>query len=280
MCRLIIIAFAILASGTEARGQFYYNDLVMNRQGNEKHQLHRKYKVMRITVRSSAETDAQGAEPLTIEQAYNTSFSQLRTRTSANVSRSTLTNLYNPQGLLYRTVDSGLNAISVYEYQYEGDRLSSVTSTGYVPGEQQKAVETHAWSFNGEGCPARMVRSRKGFDSTEIRLRCDEQGRVTEEQTFRKGVAGEKVYYYYDEKGRLSDVVRYQEKLGRLIPDYTFDYNDAGQLVKMMVVQNSGMDYLTWTYEYDAQGLPIRESCFNRQKKRIGMVEYSYEMKR
>lgn len=280
MFRSIIIASAILISGTEARGQFYYNDLVMNRQGNEKHQLYRKLKVVSITIRSSAGTDAQGSEPLILEQSYSSGYHQLRTRNPSGISPSTITNHYNAQGLLYRTVDSSTNAISVYDYKYEGSRLSSVTSTGYVPGEQQKAVETHAWAFNGEGCPTRMVRSRKGFDSSDIRFTCDERGLVTEEQAYRRGAIVDKVYYYHDEKGRLTDVVRYREKLGKLIPDYTFDYNDQGQLKEMMVVQNGGMDYQTWTYEYDTQGLPVRESCFSRQRKLIGTVEYRYEMKR
>lgn len=280
MNRSILIAFAILASGIQARGQFYYNDVVLNRQGNEKHQLYRKLKVMRITARSSAETGDPGAEPLTLEQSYNSSFSQLKTRTSANSSQSSQTNYYNAQGLLYRSVDSSVNVITQYEYQYEGDRLSALTSTGFTPGDSQKAVETHQWTFDARGCPVRMVRLRKGFDSSEVRFRCDEQGRVTEEQAFRKETGGEKIYYYHDTEGRVTDVVRYQDKLGKLIPDYTFDYNTEGQLSERMVVQNGGVDYLTWKYEYDAQGLPVRESCFSRQKKRIGTVEYRYEIKR
>jgi hypothetical protein len=224
--------------------------------------------------------EAPGTTPLTIEQAYNSSYSQLKTRTSTNTSTSSITNYYNAQGQLYRTVDSSENAITSYDYQYQGEKINTITSTSVAAGEKQKTIETHTWFYDEQGKPVRMLRVRDQRDSSEIRLTLDEKGQVAEEQVFRKNIPGEKIYYYYDDGGRLTDVVRYQDKLGKLIPDHTFDYDSNGKLVNMMVVQNSGMDYVNWRYEYDPRGLLTRESCFSRQKKLVGKVEYSYEFKR
>lgn len=280
MNRLTILTLLLLITGLDSFGQFYYNDVVVNQQHNRKHQQYKQLRVSRITATSLSPMEQPGTDPIAVEQQYNSSYSQLRTKASAGGARSSITNYYNPQGLLYRTVDSSENAVTTYDYQYEGERLTVLTSSSVPAGEKQRTVEVHAWTYNEQGCPLKMLRVRNGSDSSETRFVCDSQGRVTEEQVFRKNVGGEKIYYYYDDAGRLSDVVRYQEKLGKLIPDYTFDHDTEGRLTAMMVVQNGGVDYQTWRYEYNGQGLLVKESCFSRQKKLVGKLEYSYEMKR
>ena len=195
------------------------------------------------------------------------------------MSRSSMTNYYNAQGQLYRTVDSSENAITTYEYQYQDNKLLVVNSSSIPPGEKQKTVETHTWLYDAEGRPDKMIRTREG-DTLELQFTKDAKGLVNQEQVFRKSVGGEKIYYYYDEQGMLSDVVRYQDKLGKLIPDYTFDYDGSGRISAKMVVQNGGKDYVTWRYEYNANGLVTKESCYDKQKKLVGKVEYSYEMKK
>lgn len=273
----IFLCFLLLCSGTTS-AQFYYNDLVVNRQHLYKHQLYKQNKVNRILVRS-ADPDAPGAEGLAVEQIYNSGYTQLKTKTSTVNSRSSITNYYNAQGQMYRTVDSAENAVTVYEYQYDQDRIAAIISTSNTPGEKLKSTESHTWKYAPTGVPELMIRVRDR-DTMEIRLLSDDKGMVTEEQIFRKGAAGEKTYYYYDDAGRLSDVVRYQDKQGKLIPDYTFDYDADGRVISMMVVQNGGADYLTWRSEYDNRGLLTREVCLNKQKKVVGKVEYRYEMKK
>jgi hypothetical protein len=261
--------------------QFYYNDLVQHQQHLERHKLYKAQKVTRIEARSSGEQDAPGVEPLIVEQSYNPSYSQLKSRASNVTGKSATTNYYNPQGLLYKTVDSSDASVTTYDYQYqEGSHLSRITSTSVPIGQKTKTIETHQWIYDSTGKPVKMIRIRDQYDSSEIALHYDPQGRVADEQIFRRAVAGEKTFYYYDDGGRLTDIVRYQDKLGKLMPDFTFDHDGEGRLLQMMVVQNGGMNYQTWRYAYNAQGLLRSESCYNREKKLIGKVEYTYELKR
>lgn len=218
-----------------------------------------------------------------MEQWFNNSYTQLKTATQipGAKEKSVMINYYNLQGQLYRTVDSSENSITVYEYGYNPEgKLVSIQNTSRSAEDKLKTTESHTWIYNDNGFPEKMIRVRENADTMEIMLLADKNGNVSEEQSFRKGVAGDKVYYYYNEAGKLTDIVRYQDKLGKLIPDYTFDYNSDGNLSEMMVVQQSGKDYLVWRYEYNSNGLKKREAAYNRQKRLAGSVEYSYEMKK
>ncbi len=274
----LICIFLPLAQLLQA--QFYYNDLIQQQQHLSRHQQYREQKVLRIVATSKASDDMQDVTPLTVEQQYNNSYSQLKTQTSAVSGRSSIANYYNGQGQLYKTVDSSDNAVTTYEYQYQGNNLANITSSSVPLGEKTKTVEVHQWSYDSLGKPMQMLRIRNGSDSSLIRLSYDNSGNVSEEQVFKNGVAGEKVFYYYDEQHRITDIVRYQDKLGKLMPDFTFDFNPQGQLSQMMVVQNGGTNYQTWRYSYNNRGLLTAEACYDRQKKLVGKVEYTYEFKR
>jgi hypothetical protein len=170
--------------------------------------------------------------------------------------------------------------VTLYEYQYnDSGALVKLSSSSRAVTEKIRYTETHDWQYGLNGLPEKMLRVRS-FDTLEVWLKPDEKGNVAEEEHFRKGVPVNKIYYYYDDGGRLTDIVRFQERLGRLIPDYIFSYNVEGRLSEMMVVQNSGRNYLTWTYSYNTNGLKKREACYDRQKKLLGSIEYSYSSRK
>ncbi len=125
-----------------------------------------------------------------------------------------------------------------------------------------------------------MLRIRNERVSSEIKFLTDEKGNVIEEQSYRKGVPGEKIYYYYDDENRLTDIVRYYDKLARLLPDYTFDYYPDSRISEMRTTQKGGADYFIWKYAYSDTGLKSKELCYNKQKKLVGRLEYTYETRK
>jgi hypothetical protein len=277
---LFALSWIVMIPALQA--QYYYQDIITNRYNHEQFQLMKKEKVTGVTIKSVEDT-GETTEGFFMEQLFNNSYTQLKTTTRlpAAKEKSVMVNYFNQQGYLYRTVDSSENSITVYEYSYGPDgRMAAILNTSRSQEDKMKTTESHTWIYNEKGVPEKMIRVRENADTMEIRLATDEKGNVTEEQSFRKGIAGDKVYYYYDDAGRLTDIVRYQDKLGKLIPDYTFDYNAEGRLAEMMVVQQSGKDYLVWKYDYNANGLKKREACYTKQKRLAGSMEYSYEMKK
>jgi hypothetical protein len=275
---LIVFVFTLTNA---LKGQYYYQDLVMLGNNNEQFRLMKKERVTKVTAKS-VEATGEVTEGFVMEQTFNASYSQLRSTTQVPGSMpSTLVNYYNGQGLLYRTVDSNANVVNVYEYKYDSlNRIAAITNAGRATDDKVKTIETHVWLYGDNGAPSRMLRVRNGSDTLEVSFTSNDKGQVTEERSVVPAGTNHMIYYYYDDQGRISDVVRFQEQLGRLIPDYTFTYDEAGRLKEMMVVQQSGKDYLIWRYMYGSSGLKEKEACFTRDKRLAGTVEYSYGFKK
>ncbi|TMI80963.1 MAG: hypothetical protein E6H10_12770 [Bacteroidetes bacterium] len=114
-------------------------------------------------------------------------------------------------------------------------------------------------------------------DTTEVRFTLDGKGNVIEELPFVKKKNGEKIFYYYDDKSRLTDIVRFNTKARRLLPDYMFEYSANNQVVqKITTLSTIGIGYLIWRYAFDDKGLKTKEATFNRDKVMTGKIEYSY----
>jgi len=116
-------------------------------------------------------------------------------------------------------------------------------------------------------------------DTIVVKLAADEKGNILEEEQWLKNTSKGKTYYYYDSTNHLTDIVRYNIRLNKLMPDYMFEYNDAGQLTKAINVQPGNSDYITWLYNYNEKGLRANERCYNKQKRLVGRIEYQYAYK-
>jgi YD repeat-containing protein len=61
-----------------------------------------------------------------------------------------------------------------------------------------------------------------------------------------------------------------------MLPDFLFDYDSAGRLTQLtQILQNSGT-YLTWNYDYNANGLKQSETCYDKDKQVVGKIVYYY----
>jgi hypothetical protein len=105
-------------------------------------------------------------------------------------------------------------------------------------------------------------------------------GNIIEEQGFHKNIPGEKIYYYYDTENKLTDIVRYNNRSAKLVPDYMFDYDEQGRLAQMVIIPEGGGQSSTWIYKYNEQGLKAEESCYMAQKKLAGRMAYQYVLKK
>ena len=59
-----------------------------------------------------------------------------------------------------------------------------------------------------------MIKIKGETDTTIVNLIKDEKGNIIEEKSVRNGQSLPSIYYYYDNDGRLTDIVRYNKKPG------------------------------------------------------------------
>ncbi len=120
-----------------------------------------------------------------------------------------------------------------------------------------------------------MIKIRGISDTTFVDFTSDEKGNIIEEKARRGVEALPVVYYYYDNENRLTDIVRYNQKAARLLPDYVFEYN-SDRIFSMLFVPPGSTDYQKWLYSYDNKGLKKEESCFDKKKQLVVKINYTY----
>ncbi|HEY0679782.1 MAG TPA: RHS repeat domain-containing protein [Chitinophagaceae bacterium] len=255
------------------QSQYYYKDLVTVRQTNAQWAVLKNSKVRSVKLQSF-EANNQPSEGFTIEQRI----SDNRVITSTNTissGTSELTATYNPEGRLVQTIDTSEDFHSVTKYEYDANgRITSITNNSRS-GEFLNS-EVHVWSYDASGKPSGMLKIRNNSDTTYIRFVYDGKDVPVEEHATRKGAREPEIYYYYDDKNQLTDIVRYSVKARKLLPTHIFSYNTDGSIAGMLLIPEGSNEYQRWYYDYDERGLKIRERVFNKQQQLMGKVEYVY----
>lgn len=270
---IIILSLTCLSTAS----QYYYKDLVTTTQTNKTFQLYKANKINQVTLNSF-----QGNIPVTegFKGGQKVSLAQNKVVTYMNTAdrgENFFTAYYNDKGLLIKTIDSLEEAAGVSLYQYDAlNRLIQISQETHAVDNSSSTTELHYWSYRADGKPETMLRVKNKTDSTLIKIGLDEKGNVAEEEAFRKGRSAGKIFYYYDDVNRLTDVVRYNFKAGRLLPDYMFEYEENGELSTLTLIPEGSSDYQKWYYKYDDNGLKLAEFCYNKINELLGKIEYDY----
>jgi YD repeat-containing protein len=275
MIKSSLLGLGLLLAGSSG-AQYYYKDIIGTRETAELMKTYQANKVNRVVL-SSFDAKNTKSEDFFVEQKYLPATRTLQTITRSGVSNeSILLSYINDAGQVVQTVDSSETLVSRTEYQYDGSgQLVAVVSTSTDALKQSSLTEAHYWQYEGSK-PKRMLRVKNGVDTTVIDFNLDAKGNVIEETSTRKGVRSEPVQYYYDEQNRLTDVVRYNPKARKLLPEYMFSYSDNNQLIQKITVPAHSSDYLIWRFRYDEKGLKTKEAVYNKQKQLTGTIEYQY----
>lgn len=283
----ILGSFFILVSSVTLHAQYYYKDLIGTREINQTIKL---YLLNKVQSAEATGFDGDGVKNKDFSETYNFSVGNNLLKIATR-NKTVITNEYyrfDSKGLLTNMSDTSSSLASDATYTYlvstttynynDKDNPVLIKNTVTDASDSIYANEIHQWFYNDQGKPARMLRILNNNDTTEIRFTVDDKGNVVEELPFVKKVSGEKTYYYYDDRNRLTDIVRYNSKARRLLPDYMFEYTDKNQ-VSQKITTFSMMDlgYLIWRYVYDDKGLKSKEASFNKDKVMTGKIEYSYQ---
>jgi YD repeat-containing protein len=256
--------------------QYYYKDLLTTSQTNQTYKLLTGQSVKKVSL-TSFDGNSSETAGFSCEQDVDVRKRTIVTTTKTSVvGDSYLITSYNEKGQLIKTTDSAQNASnnSLYEYNAAG-QVSTITTSS--SSDNITTTESHTWTYDAGGHPISMLRIRNNFDTTKVNFTLDEKGNVAEEKVSRKNQPVNTVYYYFDAQNRLTDIVRYNEKAKRLLPDYMFEYNEQAQLKKMVIIPEGSNDYQNWYYQYLPNGLKRMDLCYNKAQQLLGKVEYNYD---
>ena len=282
-----VIFFAIVLQ-SKSQAQYYHKDIISIKQANDEILMFRQQKVKRVIVHSF-EADGSASEDFSCEKKISKDYKTVETITgSAGTAGSTLVSNYNNKAQLVQSSDSSeiTAASTLYEYD-DKDNIKRITAYNHSSDDDfaTSLKEVHEYVYNEKGQPLKMLRIKNDKDTMEVDFLLDANGNVTDE--IEKMPHGKHYYYYYNEKNQLTDIVRYNIIIKKLKPDFVFEYNDKGQLVQMVTVdegvsksyydQKEEASYFTWRYFYNDEGLRIIEKCFSGRSRLLGYVEYEYE---
>ncbi len=258
--------------------QYYYKDIVVPAQTMENWRAYKKNNISSVKL-VSIEKNGEPTEGFECTQTIAKDFSSINTYThSATTVSSDLIAFYDANGLLKKTIDTSDTYVSTTEYEYDANgRIASITNTALETDNQVKSSEKHDWQYNQQGVPVSMIKIKNNSDTTYVQFKADEKGNVIEEKPIHNQSPLPVVYYYYNENNQLTDIVRYNLKAQRLLPDYIFEYDANKRLSSMLFVTEGTGDYQKWIYEYDDRGLKSRESCYNKKRELLGRIEYQYK---
>ena len=259
-----------------ANSQYYYKDIVAAADITRLMKTYTANDIKKITAKGITPEGGAASEFSEVGEINGTT---LKVTTNNNKAISTLKYSFNDRGLLISSVDSAINvkSTSTYFYDANGKIISiSNSATDADSSGDFSQTEIHQYIYK-DGKLDKMWRIINKTDSLEVRFVTDEHGNVIEERNFRRGVLADPVYYYYDDRNRLTDIVRFNYKANRLLPDYLFEYDDNDRVIqKITTTSGNNLGYLTWRYLFDEKGLKTKEALFNKDKQLQGRIDYSY----
>ena len=276
MTRVLLSVIGLFAFEPVTHAQFYYKDLVSNRQLVAEMALLKEQKIRSIKV-NSFEDDGSPSDGFICEKKISRNYKTVEMFTRSNsTAPSEFISTFNSRGLLEETLDSSSISTNNTRYTYdENGRIKSIYSILRSSDDDfaNEIVEEHIYQYRADGIPERMIRIKNGSDSTIILFSLDEKNNLSIEKNTK---SGDTYYYYYDSKNRLTDIVRLNPYNQKMLPDYMFEYNSTGQVSQMTTTEEGGSYYFIWRYTY-SNGLRIKEKCFSKEKRLMGTIDYEYE---
>ncbi len=271
--------FALLFSGIAliANGQYYYNDILSTELTNKQFLLIQNNNIKSMKA-FSFDADETQTEGFSLEMEINKQQQQIVTKSSVNNTPSLLTSIYK-NNLLHKTINNAarVETTTTYEYNTKGllQKLTTLTVDTFM---NSILTEEHLWLYDLNNKIKAMKRVKNGTDTTHIEFDYDEFGNIGEENWKKNGRVVETYYYYYNAKNQLTDIVRFNSRAKRLLPDYLFEYDSTGKVSSMTQVSTGSSSYVIFQYYYNEKGMKEKELILNKLKQPVARIEYGYRL--
>lgn len=275
--RFTLIVLITLLTYVNTEAQYFFKDIWNTRQLNKEMSLLKSEKINAISIKSF-ENDGMPSEGFFCEKRIDKNYTVAETVTKSDITTpSVLATYFNLKGHIIKTSDSTESALSITEYLYnDKDQVTAVNTFTKSGNDINAASESHIYTYTASGNLEKMIRKKNDAQLSIINFKVDENGNVIEEEELFTNRAAKKYFYYYDTNNNLTDVVHYNERAKRLLPDYMYEYHTTGQIKQMIILEDGG-GYYIWQYTYNDQNLREKEICFSKEKKLLGSVQYLYK---
>ncbi len=275
---LLSLSLFLLLFTPDLEAQYYYKDIWNMKQLTNEFSILKGEKLKTVRIKSF-EDDGEPSEGFYCEKKINNNYSQSEMISKSYITgQSLLISDYNNEGRLVKTVDDTPTTNSTTNYEYgEKGRLTMVSILTKGGDDAGSITETRQYYYDEKGTPEKMERKKNNALVATIHFTKDEAGNVIEENVSGASSTDKKYYYYYDDKNRLTDVVHFNDRAGKLLPDYMYEYNDLNQPVQMITASETGDNYFIWRYSYNDKKLRETERCFSKEKRMLGKIEYEYK---
>jgi hypothetical protein len=275
---IILIVSAIFAIKTVS-AQYYYKDIVATNDVIKNNQQLRKHNIIKLKVQSY-HYDDQEIESFLCEQNIENNAKNVLTITgSPYTGENRLHSFYTTQGLITRSVDSNVSVVvqNYYEYNLQQKLIKLAVSSFEPELKNVRTTETHLWYYDAQQVPNKMVKVINDKDTTTTIFTKDSiNNLVLDEVSYKKGKEIERYYYYYDSVNQLTDVVRYHPYKRKLYPEFIFDYNQKGEMIRKTSFQSGTTQATYWYYFYNEKGLKSEEQAFLPGNVFKGKLKYNY----
>jgi YD repeat-containing protein len=268
---------SLLLFSFHTNAQYFYKDIFSNEQLIREFSILKNENLRTVKIKSF-EDDGEPSEAFFCEKKIDKNFTQSEMISRSYITgQSLLVTNYNKEGRPVRTTDNTPTTTSTTQYEYDSKgRLTNVQTVTKADDDSGEITEIHEYLYNGNS-PVKMLCKKNNVLISTIHFVSDATGNVIEENAEGNNPGSKKYFYYYDDKSRLTDVVHFNERARRLLPDYMYEYNSFNQPMQMISTEEGGNNYFTWKYTYNNKNLRETEKCFSKEKRLLGTIEYEYK---
>ena len=256
--------------------QYYFKDILNTQKLNKEFAALKEANIKFIKI-SSFEDNDQPSDGFFCEKKVNPDFSQSEMISRSYITEESLLKTdYDKQGRVIKTTTTTPTITNTTTYKYDvEDHLIQLITTTFDDRDSNTITEAHIYEYD-KGLPEKMSITKNDVSFLTINFIRDESGNIIEENASDASV-NRKFFYYYDNRNRLTDIVRYNPAAKRLLPDYMFEYGEGPLPELMTTIEEGGRNYFIWRYAYNSRQLPEIEKCYSKEKRLLGTIQYDYK---
>lgn len=272
-----LVAIVVVFMVGKVKSQFYYTDILSTKLANDNYVNYKNNKVKKVIGTDAIASKDGEKESVTVQQNFTSNWSNVTTETSLSTGIKTASTATYTNNKIVKKLEEGKNINSLVQYEYDNaGKLLSIYTSSDDTSVNKGFNEKHIWWYDAKQQPTKMLKIKNNIDTTTVNFFKDEQGNVAEERWIKKDELVETYYYYYNEKSLLSDIVKFNMKVGKMLPEFLFEYDEKNNINKMTQVPFGSSNYVVWHYLYNEKGLKEAEFCYTKKGELIGKMEYTY----